>query len=422
MFRSSSLLMTNPEPHGECLEPMTTDGPAPKANVVCYTDPVEGWQGWLAVCGDGHRLAAGGLRMQPGVSESTVVHLAEAMWLKQRLLGLAVDGAKAGIDRDPGLPGKREALCRFLGFLRPHLMDGLSLGPDVNMTWTELEESARRVGIPSVKFAVARTQGLDEADFAARLRLLDADVAGATMAERRAGHALAAATLEAIEAAGVARQDVRIGIQGFGTLGRATAMSLTESGLTPTAVTDAHTCLNVHEEDGVTVADALPPQRLCDLPLDVLVLAACEDAISVERAARLDLSAVVVGANLGLAPAVEDLLHRRGVLVVPDFVGGCGGSASVDAIFGPPACPTPAQVLESLGRRVRALVREMFELSGDRGITPRQAALLMSQRKVPPGKPYGNFGRTTPASAGKQAAGGTTGCVPAGVRVTKDNV
>jgi len=415
--------MKNPGALGECLEPVTADEPAPRAEVVCYTDPVEGWQGWLAVCGDGHRLAAGGLRMQPGVSESTVVHLAEAMWLKQRLLGLAVDGAKAGMDRDPDLPGKGEALCRFLGFLRPHLMDGLSLGPDVNMTWTELEESARRVGIPSAKFAVARTQGLDENDFGARLRLLDVDVDGATMAERRAGHALAAATLEAIEAAGISgRRDVRIGIQGFGTMGRAAAMSLTESGLTPTSVTDAHTCLNVHEEDGVTVPDALPPQRLTDLSLDVLVLAACEDAITLERAAHLDLSAVVVGANLGLAPEVEDLLHRRGVLVVPDFVGGCGGSASVDAIFGPPRCPTPAQVLDSLGLRVRALVREMFELSRDRGITPRQAALLMTRRKVPPGKPYGTVGRITPASAGTQNGGGTTDDGPAGVSVTKDDV
>lgn len=405
-------MIANPWPPGEYLESVTAGEPAPNAKVVCYTDPLEGWQGWLAVCGDGHRLAAGGLRMEPGVSESTVVHLAEAMWLKQRLLGLAVDGAKAGIDRDPNLPGKPEALCRFLGFLHPHLMDGLSLGPDVNMTWTELEESAHKVGIPSVKFAVARAQGLDEADFAARLRLLDADVDGATIAERRAGHALAAATLEAIEAAGLSKPGVRIGIQGFGTLGRAAAMSLTESGLTPTSVTDAHTCLSVHEEDGVAVPDALPPQRLCDLPMDVLVLAACEDAISVERAARLDLSAVVVGANLGLAPAVEELLHRRGILVVPDFVGGCGGSASVDAIFGPPECPSPEQVLDSLRRRVRALVRQMFELSRDRGVTPREAALLMSRRKVPPGKPYGNVGRTAPESAGAQGAGGTAGGWP----------
>ena len=387
-------------------EPLGPGQVTPHPRVTRYTDPVEGWNGWLAVCGDGHRLAAGGLRMLAGVEEATVARLAEAMWLKQRLLGLAVDGAKAGIDRDPARPGKQEAVCRFLEFLRPHLLDELSLGPDMNMTWTELEESGRHVGIRSVKMAVARAQGLEEADFSARLRLLGAEVGDATLAQRRAGHALAHAAIAAIDAAGISGRDVRIGIQGFGTMGRAAAMSLTESGLTPTSVTDEHTCVDVHEEDGIAVPDALPPQRLFDLPLDVLVLAACEDVISIDRAADLELRAVVVGANLGLAPPVEDLLHRRGILVVPDFVGGCGGSASVDAIFGPPACPTPSEVLNRLGARVRALVGSMFELSRAQGVTPRQAALAMARRPVPPGKPYGRFQLENP-TLGPTAAVGT---------------
>ena len=370
----------------------------PHTQVIRYADPVEGWRGWLAVCGEGHRLAAGGMRVQAGLEEETVARLAEAMWLKQRLLGLAVDGAKAGIDRDPSLPGKREAVCRFLAFLRPHLLDNVSLGPDMNMTWTELEESARQVGLVSVKMAVAKAQGLDEVDFSARLRLLDTEVGGATLAQRRAGHALAAATMAAIDAAGISGRDVRIGIQGFGTMGRATAMSLTDSGLTPTSVTDEHTCLHVHEEEGLTVPDAVPPQRLYDLPLDVLVLAACEDLISVDQAASLELSAVVVGANLGLSPPVEELLHRRGILVVPDFVGGCGGAASVDAIFGPPTCPTPTEVLDSLGARVRALVGSMFEVARARDITPREAALALADRQAPIGKPYGAFQRNDPLS------------------------
>lgn len=376
--------------------------------VIGYRDPVEGFRGYLAVAGQSHRLAAGGLRVQTGLDEATVTRLAEAMTLKERLLGLAVDGAKAGIDYDPHAPGKTEAMRRFVRFLRPHLLDRLSLGPDMGTTWPEIEDVAGQVGLVSVKGAIARAQELADDDFRARLRLLDEEIDGATLGERRAGHALAHAALAAAEAAGITGRAPRVGIQGFGTLGRAAATALAEAGVTATAVTDEHTCLHCYADDVDDVGEAEssedgrrsappvpvdvePPDQLLELPLDVLVLAACEDAVSEERAERLEVAAVVVGANLGLSAPVEQLLHRRGILVVPDFVGGCGGSASMDVLFGPPTCPTAAEVLEALGTRIRALVARLFETSRARGISPREAALALSADEVPPGKPYGRW-------------------------------
>lgn len=372
------------------------------ATVVRYVDPVEGFAGYLAFAGTKHRLAAGGFRVQAGLDEATIVQLAEAMARKERLLGLGVDGAKAGIDYDPQSPGKHDAMLRFLRFVRPYLDQRLSLGPDMGTSWREVETVARRLGLSSVKAAVQTAQGLDEEDFLARLRLLDVDVLGATLGERRAGHALAHATLAAIDVAGLSGRLPRIGVHGFGTLGRGAAIALTEAGLTPTVVTDEHTCLHCREEPAddapraapspasrAAVADVEPPARFFDLPLDVLVLASCTNALSAEQAAQLDASIVVVGSNLGIAPAVETILHERGIFVVPDFVGGCGGSASMDALFGPPACPGPREVLHQVGATVRSLVAQMSELSQRHGISTREAALQLNRDDVPPGPPYG---------------------------------
>lgn len=386
------------------------------ATVARYVDAVEGFAGYVAFAGTKHRLAAGGLRVQEGLDEETIVQLAEAMARKERLLGLGVDGAKAGIDYDPRSPGKHDAMLRFLRFLRPYLAR-LSLGPDMGTSWSELESVARRLGLSSVKAAVRNAQGLGEDDFVARLRLLDVDILGATLGERRAGHALAHATLAAIGAAGLSGGSPRVGIHGFGTLGRGAAIALTEAGLTPTVVTDEHTCLHCREEPAdarptgaarsgpprEAVADVEPPARFFDLGLDVLVLASCTDALSAGQAERVDASVVVVGSNLGITPAVETVLHERGILVVPDFVGGCGGSASMDALFGPPACPGPREVLDQVGATLRALVEQISELSQRQGISPREAALQLARDDVPPGPPYGRrrAGRVEHAMAGR---------------------
>ena len=378
------------------------------ATVIRYVDPVEGFRGWLAYSGVDYRLAAGGFRVQLGVDEGTVVQLAQAMSLKERLLGLSVDGAKAAIDYDPRAPGKHEAMRRFIRFLRPCLLERFSMGPDMGTTWSEIEGIARAEGMVSVKAAVATAQGLEESDFLARVRLLDVDVGGLTLGERRAGHAVAHAALAATERLGPSRRCLRIGIQGFGTLGRAAALSLAEAGVIVGAVADEHGCLL--SRDGLDVAALLAsplgwptvethlagsqlgaPEEIFAAPLDVIVLAACENAVSANTAATLAARAVVVGANLGLGPGIEAQLHNRGVAVVPDFVGGCGGSASMEALFGPPRCPSPVEVLAGAATTIETLVRSILDRSRCHDILPREAALALCEERPPPGKPYGRW-------------------------------
>lgn len=372
--------------------------------VFHYRDPVAGFTGCLAVDGRHNRLAAGGFRVQPGLRTATVSELARAMTLKQRLLGLGVDGAKCGIDFDPADPGKPAAMRRFLRFLRPHLLTRFSMGPDMGTAWDEIECLARAEGIPSVKVAIAGAQGLPRAEVLHRLRLLDSGTGGATLGQRRAGHGLAHA---ALAAAGARDGSVmRVGVQGFGTLGRATVRSLAEARARIVAVADEHGALV--DPDGLDLAQllALPPQTpvtaawpqrraapdaVFDASVDLLVLAACQDAMSAAQAVALPggVRAVVVGANLGLATDVEDVLARRGVVVVPDFVGGCGGSASMSALFGPPRCPTPDEFLDRLAATMQALVHRVLDRAADDGRGPRAAALALCDEPCLRQTPYG---------------------------------
>ena len=379
----------------------------PDTELLVYEDREEGFHGYLAYCGHSAPLAAGGLRVQKGLRGDTIVALAEAMALKERVLALNVDGAKCGIDYDPRAPGKHGALRRFLRFLRPHLHGRLSLGPDMGTAFGEIEVLARQEQISSVKGAIARAQGLPADEVLRRLKLLDEPVGALPLGQRRAGHALAQATLVALRHVGAPAQRPSCALQGFGTLGRAAALALHEAGVRVTAIADEHGSVRYDAgldiprmltlpagrplaEDvcGGTGGDRTAPFRLA---VDAVVLAACEDGLSLADAAQLQAAAVVVGANRGLSDAVEALLQERGILVVPDFVGGAGGSAAMDAMFAPATAPSARSVLDRTAAVLGILTDRVLTRAHASQAPPRQAALaLAGERRLPPAaKPYG---------------------------------
>lgn len=284
------------------------------------------------------------------------------------------------------------------------------MGPDAGTTWAELEAIAHKEGLASVKGAIARAQGISDDEFRRRLAILDTPVGGSTVGQRRAGHALAHVALAAWETACAAERPLRASVQGFGTLGHAAVLTLAEAGAAVVGVSDETGSLV--SRDGLDLGALLtvphgtpvrlmqlgdasvsggPPEILLVEPVDVVVLAACEEGVTVAQAAGMDAQIIVVGANLGLSLSVESVLHELGIVVIPDFVGGCGGSASMDALFGPAGCPEASEVMDGVAATMQALVRRVLTLAAMRSITPRAAALLVAELRGQGrgGKPYG---------------------------------
>lgn len=401
--------------------------------VIEYLDPVENCSGYLVYDGTQCRLAAGGCRMAPGLTTETLRMLATRMTLKQRVLGVNVDGAKCGIAYDPRGPQRLPVLQRFVEFLQDELRTRFSMGCDMGTNFEELDRLARDAGAGSAKAAVRTAQQISEEEFRARMDLLNAPVGPLTLGQRRAGHALAHAALRAMRHSGRRPHRLSVALQGFGNLGRAAALALTEEGVRISAVADAFGCvvdpggldiprmLSIDSGRAVPtlLADPmrLPREALFDLPADVLVLAGGEDAMTAAQAAVLPVPTVVVGANGGLSGTAEQLLTDRGVVVVPGFIGGIGGSASMEALFGPQATPTAEEVLDSLAAMTHELVDDILTSARDRGVSPRQVGydIAASSRLDPGERPYGAspYRLTTRAPRGSRSrvtattAGGT---------------
>ncbi|MFI9252004.1 Glu/Leu/Phe/Val dehydrogenase dimerization domain-containing protein [Streptomyces sp. NPDC053069] len=114
--------------------------------------------------------------------------------------------------------------------------------------------------------------------------------------------------------------------------------------------------------------------------VDIVVPSALGSVLTRQNVARLRCRAVVGPANDQLAtPDVADLLHRRGIIWVPDYVAGAGGV--INAI---------STELHRLGAdeahaRVRAIgdtVEALLDTAQSHGRTPAQAAEELAMRRL----------------------------------------
>ncbi|MDY6987461.1 MAG: Glu/Leu/Phe/Val dehydrogenase dimerization domain-containing protein [Thermodesulfobacteriota bacterium] len=378
--------------------------------VVEYTDPLEGFKGWLAIDALSHKLCAGGLRVQKGLTRDCVVSLARNMTLKMRIAGIRADGAKSGIDYDPHSPGKTGALHRFIRSIRPLILERYSMGPDLNVKLKELDSIAKKLDIPSVKVAIAKAQGFDLPYFLERYGLLGEPVEYATVGRLRSGFGLAAACMGVLEFLGIPNEEATVAIQGFGGLGGAAAYSLQKAGVKVIGIADEEKSLVCNNEHALDIkalvehsVDGLIPNgwknggqlddrsRIFDVECDVFIPAAIENAIVQDNARTISTKAIVPGANLAVTEEAERLLNDRGIITIPDFMAGCGGSMSMKALFGPKSHPTVSDVLDGLAEGMHGMVKKVLERSQKDGTTPREAALdLCSEAPIyPDAKPYG---------------------------------
>lgn len=377
--------------------------------IIEYTDPLEGFKGWLVIDALSHKLCAGGVRVQKGLTKDVVANLARNMTLKMRIANIRADGAKSGIDYDPHSPNKMEALYRFVRSIRSFILERYSAGPDLNVKMKELDDIAGRLGIPSVKIAIAKAQGLDVPNFMERYKMLENAVNHVTLGKIRSGSGLAAACSGVLEFLNIPEEEATVAIQGFGGLGSAAAYCLHDSGVKIVGLADEEKSLiskNKHSIDVPALVAQSPngliPKvngngrygsraKIYDVECDVFIPAAVENAVVLNDAKTISVKAIVPGANLAITEEAEKLLYNRGIIAIPDFVAGAGGSLSMDGLFGPKTHPSPQEVLDLAGKRMRSIVKKILERSRQDHITPREAALsLCSEATIyPDAKPYG---------------------------------
>ncbi|MEV0443916.1 Glu/Leu/Phe/Val dehydrogenase dimerization domain-containing protein [Streptomyces spectabilis] len=390
---------------------------------LTWTDHVTGRQGFLVVDRLVRGVCSGGLRMRPGCTLQEVTGLARGMTMKEALhydpaaRYVPLGGAKGGIDCDPRSPEAYGLLVRYLRATRPYVEALWNTGEDLGLSQDVVDRAAADAGLTSTVQAVYPL--LDDAA-AARRRLAEAfavEVGGIGLDALVGGCGVAESVLTALDAAGADHRHARVAVQGFGTMGGATARFLARAGLPVVAVADikgtianpagldVEALLAARDAYGTVDRAALRPGDR-ELPDDawlaadaeVLVPAAVSYAIDAANQERITARWIAEAANMPVLPEAERLLAARGVTVLPDVVVNSGTNAWWWwTLFGDigDAPDKAGEAFAHTRRAMRALVGQVLTRAERDGCTPRAAAHALAADRLP--EIAERFGRGAPA-------------------------
>ena len=353
------------------------DGFGPEKVVEVY-NPKLNMHGVCVIDNTALGPSKGGIRMTPSVSIDEVKRLARAMTWKNALADLPFGGGKSGIVADPRMmtPKQKDGLIRaFADAIKVVCPSEYVAGPDMNTAEHEMGVFASVLGKKSVTGKPAKMGGLPHE-------------LGST------GFGVYHAALVALQHLGKDPSKVSFAVEGFGNVGWFVAKFLSEAGAKLVAVSDSKGV--IYNEKGIDFkkldvvkkkegsvtkypGKVLPSHELLSVKADMLVTAAIPDLFGIGDVHRMKFSSIVQGSNIPTTPDVEDVLYRKGVLVVPDVVANAGGviSSWVEYIG-----KDQKFMFKSVQEKVSKNTHVVLSQSEKKGIKPRDAALAIAQERV----------------------------------------
>jgi glutamate dehydrogenase (NAD(P)+) len=352
--------------------------------VVCVSDRRSGMRGVLVIDNTARGVGKGGTRMSPDLSVLEVARLARTMTWKWAGVDLFHGGAKAGILGDPAAPDKEEILRAFARALSNEVPTDYVFGLDMGLTEKDAAIFVDELGDHGAAVGLPRALGG-----------LPYDELGVT------GYGVAEATDAAAAAISLPIRGATVAIQGFGAVGQAAAERLVELGAVVTAVsTSAGAVIDVDgidlpklvelrqhfgDECVVEYGGAVAPAAALTTDAQILIPAAREDVIDKDLATSTAARLVVEGANMPTTAAALDVLHGRGVTVVPDFVANAGGivaaAHSMDARYSP-FTVNPDDVFPMISAKMRQNTVTVVTEARHRNLTTHAAAQDIAQERV----------------------------------------
>jgi glutamate dehydrogenase (NAD(P)+) len=211
------------------------------------------------------------------------------------------------------------------------------------------------------------------------------------------GYGVVTAFEAAAARTGLAFPGATVAIEGFGQVGVGVARYATELGAKVVAISTVRGA--VYDPGGLDIPWFLEARRTCGddcvneyehgeklpssdiyfLPVDVLVPGARPYVITPDNVERIRAKLVVSGGNISVTREADEMLFRRGIISVPDFIANSGGmiASLVDFHGG-----TPDQAFNAIKKRISPRTLEVLAEADKSDLTPYAVATARVKQSI----------------------------------------
>jgi glutamate dehydrogenase (NAD(P)+) len=275
----------------------------------------------------------GGIRFAPDVSLDEVRALASWMTWKCAVVNIPFGGAKGGVICDPSMLSDGE-LERITRRYTAQIID--VIGPELDVPAPDVNTNARTMAWIMDTYSMHKRHATTAVVTGKPMEL-----GGSRGRTEATGRGCMMVTLEALKKFGLAPENTRVVIQGFGNVGGMAAKLMAARGFKIIALIEYDgalhnpagldiAALTAHRKDtgsivGFPGGNAVDKHDAMFLDCDVLLPAATENVITSENAHRLRCKILCEGANGPTTAIADEILAQKKIFVIPDILANAGG-------------------------------------------------------------------------------------------------
>lgn len=335
----------------------------------------------------------GGIRYHPDVDLNEVMALSAWMTIKTAVVNLPFGGAKGGIRVDPRQlsPRELERLTRRYTSEISHI-----IGPQKDIPAPDVGTNPNVMGWIMDTYSSGQGHTVTGVVTGKPVHL------GGSLGRIKAtGRGVFITGQQVAEKIKLPLDGAKIAIQGFGNVGSEAAYLFADSKSIIVTIQD-HTgtifnpegidlaALKTHMAThqgvgGFAGAQVISDEEFWNVEMDILIPAALESQITVERAQKLTAKLVLEGANGPTFPEADDVLVQRGITVVPDVICNAGGVTvsyfewvqDMSSYFW-----SEEEINERLDKLMIQAINDVWHKSSEKECTLRTAAFILGCERI----------------------------------------
>jgi glutamate dehydrogenase/leucine dehydrogenase len=275
----------------------------------------------------------GGVRYHPNVTMEEVIALSMWMTWKCSLVGLPCGGGKGGVICNPKEMsiGEIERLSRGYFYAISRI-----IGPEIDIPAGDVNTSSREMAWFMDEYSKWKGYNVF-----GTVTGKPVNIGGSEGKTESTGLGVAIVGREAAKKLNIDLKNAKVVVQGFGNVGYYSAYFMEKLGCKIVGISDSRG--GIYNKDGLSVdavlefkkktgsvvnypgAEVVSNEELLEGECDILIPAALENQITEKNANRIKAKLILEGANGPTTPEADDILHKKGVVVVPDILANAGG-------------------------------------------------------------------------------------------------